>query len=69
MGFDAGSLTGVYFGCEMPFVHIEMITLAVSGFPTKLYRMRRSETEFKVDFEEVTYTPYEYGKTNRRFLG
>jgi hypothetical protein len=68
-GFDARALTGVYFGCEMPFVHIEIIALAVSGFPTKLYRMKRSETEFKVDFEEVEYTPYVYSKSKRRFLG
>lgn len=67
-GYDAGALTGIYFGCEMPFVHIEMLALAISGFPTKLYRMKRSEIEFKVDFEEVTYTPYEYGKSKRRFI-
>ena len=67
-GFDSGALTGVYFGSEMPFVHIETLSLAVSGSPTKLYKMKRSKTEFKVEFDEVTYTPYEYGKTNRRFL-
>jgi hypothetical protein len=68
-GFDDRALAGVYFGSEMPFVHTEIISLVVSGFPTKLYKMKRSETEFKVSFEEVTYTPYVNGKSKRRFLG
>lgn len=67
-GFDGKALTGVYFGCEMPFPHIEVVSLVVSGLPTKLYKMKRSETEFKLGFEEVTYQPYIYGKTLRKFI-
>ncbi|HVN15284.1 MAG TPA: hypothetical protein VMT73_06045, partial [Anaerolineales bacterium] len=62
------ALTGIYFGIEMLFVHLEILSLVLRGRPTKLYKMRRSEVEFKLEFDEVQYTPYEYSKTNRKFL-
>ena len=66
--FDTKALTGIYFGSETPFVHTEILSLAVSGSPTNLYRMRRADREFKVEFQKVTYTPYEYGKTKRKII-
>jgi hypothetical protein len=56
------ALTGIYFGSEMPYVHIEIIALILRGSPTRLYKMQRFQAEFKVTFEEVNYTPYDYGK-------
>jgi len=61
-GIDFAALTSIYFGCEMPFTHREVISLIVQGSPTKLYRMKISETEFKVVPQLIEYTPYDYGK-------
>ena len=45
---DAAALTGIYFGCAMPSEHSEIIAIMLEGWPTQLYRMERSTTEFKV---------------------
>jgi hypothetical protein len=56
-GYEPAALSGVYFGCAMPFAHIEIITLILRGSPTKLYRMQRSPDRFAVDSQLVEYTP------------
>lgn len=61
-GFDFAALTGVYFGCEMPFTHIEIISLILQNSSTKLYRMKKSETEFRMVPQLIEYTPYDYNK-------
>ncbi len=61
-GVPVDALTGVYFGCEMPYVHKEVIALVLRDAPTKLYEARISETNFELEFELVEYTPYDYGK-------
>ncbi len=50
---EAASLTAIYFGCEMPFVHQEVIARTLAGSPTHLYQMKKSETKFKVDPEQL----------------
>lgn len=62
---DVAALTGVYFGCAMPFVHEEVIALILAGSPTQLYEMKRSEKEFKAIFEAVDYTAYDYSKKQK----
>ncbi len=59
-GLSVNVLTGIYFGCEMPFVHKEIISLILAGSPTKLYEMQKVDGKFKVDFRAVEYTPYSY---------
>ena len=59
-GVDVSALTGVYFGCAMPFVHKEVIALVLAGSPTRLYEMDKSKTEFKVSVRPVGYTHYDY---------
>lgn len=52
-------LTGIYFGPEISFEALEIICLILQGQnPTvRFWKGRRSETEFKVTFDEFTYTP------------
>ncbi len=59
---EVPALTGVYFGCAMPFIHIEIIALILRGSPTQLYEMKRSKKEFKVSFKPVDYKPFDYSK-------
>jgi hypothetical protein len=51
--FEAASLTGIYFGCEMPFVHQEVIARTLAGSPTHLYTMKLSGTKFTVEAEMI----------------
>jgi len=60
---EASALTGIYFGCEMPFVHKEILSLILSQSPTTLYEMIKSEGEFKVTYESRIYEPYDYKKS------
>ena len=53
-------LTGVYFGCRMPYVHQEVICLILRGSPTQFYRMKEDEKRFAVLPEKIEYTPYNY---------
>ena len=45
------------------YIHAEIIASTISNLPAKLYKIKRSWTEFKVDFEQirnpfVITTPY-----------
>lgn len=53
-------LSGVYFGPNMSFEAIEIICLVLIGQNpnVKFYRGKRSDVTFKVEFEEVSYTPH-----------
>ncbi len=59
-GYPSESLTGIYFGPEIKFEHIEIIALILRGQnpSVKLYQGHRSKEKFKIDFEEVFYTSY-----------
>jgi hypothetical protein len=55
--YETSSLVGLYFGPNVPTDLLEIVCLILAGQnPTvKLYRGKRSESEFKVEFEEFTY--------------
>ncbi|WOH37679.1 DUF2971 domain-containing protein [Thalassotalea fonticola] len=57
--YSTESLTGVYFGPSMAFEVIEIICLVLKGQNphVKFWKGKRSETTFKVEFDEVNYTP------------
>ena len=54
------ALTGIYLGPDMEQDCLEIIALIIGGQNpnVKLYRGRRSSELFKVEFEQVHYTPY-----------
>lgn len=56
--YPTESLIGVYFGPNMAFEIIEIICLVLKGQNpnVKFWRGKRSETTFKVEFEEVNCT-------------
>ena len=58
--YPSESLTGIYFGPEMSNESLEIICLILGGQNemVKLWRGRRSKTEFKVEFEQFTYTSF-----------
>jgi hypothetical protein len=58
--YPAECLTGVYLGPEIDFESLEIICLILqSQNPhVKFWKGTRSKTEFKVDFEQVTYTSF-----------
>ena len=62
---DFNALTGVIFGCAMPKIHREVISLILHGSPTRLYEMEKSETKFEVGFYEIKYTPFDFTKGNK----
>ena len=57
--YPAACLTGIYFGPEISFEALEIICLILQGQNPdfRFWKGRRSETEFKVEFDEFTYTP------------
>jgi hypothetical protein len=59
-GYPKESLTGIYFGAEMPYAHIEIIALIILGQnpDVNLYKSTKNPSSFSVDFEKVNYTPY-----------
>ncbi|MBL8090588.1 MAG: DUF2971 domain-containing protein [Anaerolineales bacterium] len=57
-GVGIEALTGIYFGCEMPFTHKEIISLILDNASTKLYEMQKVEGKFQLEFRKVDYTPY-----------
>jgi len=63
--YDFNGLTGVVFGCAMPKIHKEVISLILYGSPTRLYEMEKSATKFEVGFYEIKYKPFDYTKENR----
>lgn len=58
--YPSEALTGVYFGPNMPYEAIEIICLVLQGQNqnVKFWKGMRSNTTFKVDFEEVNYSSY-----------
>jgi hypothetical protein len=59
-GYSAEVLTGVYFGPDIDRQLLEIVCLILAGQNEKvrLWRGTRSTTEFRVLFEEFTYTSY-----------
>lgn len=59
-GYEAQALTGVYFGPDASRESIEITCLVLLGQnrSVKFYRGKRSETEFRIVFEEFTYTSH-----------
>lgn len=57
--YPAEALTGIYFGPDIDKQSLEIICLILAGQNenVRLWRGRRSTTEFKVLFEEFSYTP------------
>lgn len=57
-GYPAETLTGIYFGPDMDQQSQEIICLILAGQNenVRLWKGRRSTTEFQVLFEEVRYT-------------
>ena len=64
-GYEAGALTGVYFGPEVSQEGLEIIALIIQGQnpDVKLYRGERSKTEFKIVFNEFEYINHIEAKT------
>lgn len=58
--YPAACLTGIYFGPEISSEALEIICLVLQGQNphVRFWKSRRSKTEFKVVFEEFTYTPF-----------
>lgn len=58
--YPADALTGVYFGPRASFTSLEVVSLILKGQNegVKLWRGSRSQTDFKVIFEPITYTSY-----------
>mgnify|MGYP000913345818 CR=1 FL=1 len=54
------ALTGIYLGPDMEQDCLEIIALIIGGQnpDVKLYRGKRSNELFKVEFEQVNYTPH-----------
>lgn len=59
-GYKRRTLTGLYFGAKMPEEQQGMIAKLLSGTTTKLYRMRRSSSQFRLEHESITFTPIDY---------
>ena len=59
-GYDSEALTDVYFGANMPFAQIEIISMVLAGQnkTVRLWRGVRSEAEFKVDFHRCVYATF-----------
>lgn len=58
--YPAHALTGVYFGPDIDDASLEIVCLILGGqnADVRLCRGTRSTTEFKVTFEEFTYTTH-----------
>ena len=56
------AFSGVFFGCEMPNDHKEIIALILKDSPTKLFETSRMESKFGIEFEKVIYNPVDYGE-------
>jgi hypothetical protein len=58
------ALTGVYFGPDIDNESLEIVCLVLAGQNenVRFYRGSRSTTEFRVLFEEFTYTTYLHAK-------
>ena len=58
--YPSEALTGIYFGPDIEPECLEIAALILGGQnpSVKLYQGKRSSEYFKVEFEEVHYTPY-----------
>ena len=58
--YPTQALTGVYFGPDIDFAAIEIVCLILGGqnANVRFYKGTRSTSEFKVLFEQFTYTSY-----------
>ena len=59
-GYSVESLTGIYFGPDMDTQSVEIVCLVLKGQNerVKFWQGRRSDTEFRVEFEPFTYTSF-----------
>lgn len=59
-GYDVESLKAVYFGVNIDYADLEIVCLILLGQnpEVKFYRSHKGIDEYKVDFEEFTYTPF-----------
>lgn len=59
-GYPAEALTGIYFGPDIDQQSIEIVCLILKGQNQKIryWRGKRSTSEFRVLFEEFTYTSF-----------
>jgi len=59
-GYPTEALTGIYFGSEMPNIHLEIIALVIQGQNpnVKFYSAKKSQSKFAVSFEYFTYTSF-----------
>ena len=58
--YQEEALTGIYLGPDMAPECLEIIALIIKGQNenVKLFRGKRSTSAFKVEFEEINYTPH-----------
>lgn len=56
--YSDDSLTGLYFGSEMPSVHKELLALVVMGSPTKLYDVSKSTSSYALTFAQADCPPH-----------
>lgn len=65
-GYPATALTGIYFGPDIDAQSLEVVCLILAGQnnTVKLWKGRRSESEFRVLFEPFTYTSHLDAKRN-----
>lgn len=59
-GYDTNSLTGIYFGPNVPSDLLDIVCLILGGQneAIRFYKGRRSLSEFKVEFEEIRYVSH-----------
>lgn len=67
-GYPSSTLTGIYFGPDIDSQSLEVVCLILAGQnnTVKLWRGRRSTSEFKVLFEPFAYTSYLEAKQRPR---
>ena len=53
-------MKAIHLGAAMPFVQVEIIALVLDGSPTKLFQVKRSESSFLVESQEIKYTKFPF---------
>lgn len=63
-GYEADTLQGIYFGPDIDRQALEIICLIIQGQNpnAKFYEGKRSDKEFKIEFNSFTYTSYSEAK-------
>lgn len=58
--YAADALTGVYFGAKASLTSFEIVALVLAGQNghVQLWQGKRSESDFAIAFDKVTYTPH-----------